>query len=122
MMQARPVAMAMPLIAATLAGCQSVPAETNNVAAMAIPPVPVPETPIEAAHRLVLARLAVGEGVAFQDEQLYTNAGATIVCGRYAQAGRPALRYIVVGEQDVFVESDFEGDIGAAAAETCRNG
>jgi hypothetical protein len=112
--------MALPLIAtALIGGCQSGGGPTNNIAAAA-PPKAAP-SPADIARRLVAERL--GSGLVFADAQTFPSKGATIVCGRVSQAGQQPQRYIAVGEQDVFVESQMQpGHMDQAAAEFCRNG
>ena len=111
-------AVALPLIAASLVGCQRAADVSNNVASVA-PPKHVP-TPAEVAQRLVGQRLGA-QNLGFSGAQTFTNRGATIVCGNYQVPGSPAQRFITVGEDDVFVEGEYSGDFGQAVAETCRN-
>jgi len=115
-------AMALPLIATMLAGgCQSGSEPASNVAAVIAPPKALP-SPAEHARGLVLRHLGVAAGVSFADPQVFTSQGATIVCGRVAQAGQPAQRYITVGQEDVFVEGQMQpGHMDQAVAEFCRN-
>jgi hypothetical protein len=95
-----------------------------NEAASAVPATPPAPTPAEVAQRLVVQRLGgQQQQLAFSDIRLFNSSGATIVCGRVTPAGAAAQRYIAVGEEDVFVESQMEaGHMDQAAAEFCRNG
>ena len=108
----------LPLIAVALLGACRSEAETVAEAPAPAPPKAAPN-PVERAQQLVQAR--VGQPLAFAGTQVFDSKGATIVCGRYEQPDRPPLRYIAVGEEDVFVEGDFSGDMDQAAAEACRN-
>jgi len=80
-----------------------------------------PASPTELAQRLVVQRLGGQRNVSFGEAQVFTNNGATVVCGRYSQAGQPQQRFMTIGEEDVFVEGEFVGDINQAMAEACRN-
>ncbi len=113
--------LALPLTAAALiGGCQSGTAPANE-AASAVPATPAALNPAEIAQRLVVQRLGGQQQLAFSDVQLFNSAGATIVCGRVTPAGAAPQRYIAVGEEDVFVESQMEaGHMDQAAAEFCR--
>ena len=114
--------LALPLIAAAMiGGCQSGAAPANE-AASAVPATPAALDPAEVAQRLVVQRLGgQQQQLAFSDVQLFNSAGATIVCGRVTPDGAAAQRYIAVGEEDVFVESQMEaGHMDQAAAEFCR--
>ncbi len=110
---------AVPLFAVMLAGCGG--QETNIARAnLAAPPKAEP-TPTERAHGLVRQRLGA-ETIAFEGEQVFVSEGATVVCGRYRLPDRAPLRFIAVGEEDVFVEGDFAGDMNEAVAEACKGG
>jgi hypothetical protein len=116
--------LALPLIvaAALIGGCQSGAAPANE-AASAVPATPTPPSPAEVAQRLVVQRLGGQQQLAFSEVRLFNSSGATIVCGRVTPAGAAAQRYIAVGEEDVFVESQMEaGHMDQAASEFCRNG
>ncbi len=115
-------AMALPLIATMLiGGCQGGTEPAGNVAAATAPAKPLP-SPAEHARGLVLRHLGVSQGVSFAASQVFTSQGATIVCGRVAQAGQPAQRYITVGQEDVFVEGQMQpGHMDQAVTEFCRN-
>ena len=113
------------LTAATaLAACQSNPAannqaeptpETNNSAA-------VQETDVQAAERLVRARVAERGDVTFSAPQTGTREGVSVVCGKYNQSGREH-RYIVVNRDDVFVESEMAaGQMDPSVREFCGDG
>jgi hypothetical protein len=115
----QPRGVALPFLASALiGGCQSGAAPANEAAA-AVPAMPAAPSPAELAQRLVTQRL--GGQLAFSDLQLFNSEGATIVCGRVTPAGGPPQRYIAVGEEDVFVESQMEaGHMDQAVAEFCR--
>ena len=115
-------ARALPLIAtALIGGCQSGAGPTNNIAATGAPPK-APPSAAELARNLVAQQLGSGGSLTFAEPQIFTSQGATIVCGRVAQAGQPPQRYIAVGEQDVFVESQMQaGHMDQAMTEFCRN-
>lgn len=109
---------AAPLFAAMLAGCGG---QQANVAHANIAVLPKAEpTPVERAQALVRQRLDA-RAVSFEGIEQFASGGAAIVCGRYRLADRPAQRFIAVGEEDVFVEGDFTGDMDQAIRETCRN-
>lgn len=112
---------AVPLIAVALAGaCRSEVEPANNVAAAASPKAP--PSPTERAQLLVLERLGTVPRFRFGPVQVFTNGGATIVCGGFQIPGQAHQRYIAVGEQDVFVESQMEpGHMDQAVTEFCRN-
>ena len=118
----QPRSLALPLIASALVGgCQSGAAPANDAASV-MPAKPAARNPAELAQRLVAQRLGGQQQLAFSDLQLFNSAGATIVCGRVAAAGAAPQRYIAVGEEDVFVESQMEaGHMDQAVAEFCRN-
>jgi hypothetical protein len=111
-------ARAAPLFAVMLAGCggpDAVQAPGNLIAQPKAEP-----TPTERAERLVRERLNA-QAVSFEGTQVFVSEGATVVCGRYRLADRPAQRFIAVGEEDVFVEGEFTGDMDQAVREICRN-
>jgi hypothetical protein len=118
----QPRSLALPFIAgALIGGCQSGAAPANDAAA-AVPVKPAAANPAEIAQRLVVQRLGGQQPLAFSDVQLFNSEGATIVCGRVTPAGAAPQRYIAVGEEDVFVESQMEaGHMDRAVAEFCRN-
>jgi hypothetical protein len=112
---------AFPLMAGAIVGaCRSEAEPANNVAAA--PEAPAPATPTELAKRLVAQRLDGAQGLGFSDVQTFNSEGATIVCGRVTRPGNAPERYIAIGEEDVFVESQMEaGHMDRAVAEFCRN-
>ncbi len=110
---------AAPLVAMMLAGCGG--QQANDARANVAPPPRAEPTPTQRAERLVRQRLGI-ETVAFEGEQVFASEGATVVCGRYRVADRPPLRFIAVGEEDVFVEAEFTGDMDEAVAEACKGG
>lgn len=85
--------------------------------------VPTAEpTKADRAQRLVPERLGAVPRFSFEPAQVCTNEGATIVCGRYRLPGQPPRRYIAVGDEDIFVESQMQpGHMDQAATEFCRN-
>jgi hypothetical protein len=114
---------AFPLIAGVMVGaCRSGAEPANNSAVVTVAPTPAAATPTEVAQRLVTQRLGSSQGLAFSEAQVFNSAGAAIVCGRVARPGSAPERYIAVGEEDVFVESQMEaGHMDQAFAEFCRN-
>jgi hypothetical protein len=110
---------AAPLIAVMLAGCGG--QETNVARAnLAAPPKAEP-TPTERAESLVRQRLG-GRPPRFLETRLFNSAGATVVCGRVVPHDGAEERYIVVGEEDVFLESQMVArDMDQAVRETCRD-
>ena len=107
------------LAALGAAGCAQAREPGNQAVAANV--IEAPASPAQLAQRLVVQRLGGGGNVTFDGAQVFTNDGATVVCGRYSQAGQPAQRYMAVGEEDVFIEGEFVGDMNQAVAETCRN-
>ncbi|MFN3726730.1 MAG: hypothetical protein ACK4SZ_10530 [Allosphingosinicella sp.] len=114
----RPDLALISLAAVTAAGCAQAEAPGNQPAANV---VQAPATPAEHAQRLVAQRLGNAQNLSFGEAQVFVSNGATVVCGRYQQAGQPAQRYVAVGEEDVFIEGEFVGDMNQAVAEACRN-
>ena len=112
---------AFPLIAGAMVGaCRSEAEPVNNLATA--PAAPAPANPTELAQRLVTQRLGGEQGLGFSEVQLFNSEGATIVCGRVTRPGSAPERYIAVGEEDVFVESQMEaGHMDRAFNEFCRN-
>jgi hypothetical protein len=109
------------LAALLAAGCGN-RQEANAAAPVVNAPQPKAEpTPEEVARNLVTQRLG-GAPVQFGPAQVFTNGGATVVCGRYQASGQAPNRYIAIGREDVFIEGEFSGDMNQAVAETCRNG
>ncbi len=104
-----------------LAACQR--AETPANQAEAAPPKQsAAEGDVRAAERLVLQRLGAAAEVRFAGATRSASDGVRIVCGRYDQAG-VTHRYIVVGDQEAFVESQMApGEMDRAVAEFCREG
>jgi len=112
--------LALPLMAGALvAACQR-EAEPAANAASAVP-APAAPTPAELAQRLVREHVGAAQDVRFAEALVFDSGGATIVCGRFAQAGQAEQRFITVGNQDVFVESRMEpGHMDQAVTEFCR--
>jgi len=115
----RPELAIIALGALSAAGCAEAQAPANQ--AQAANAVQALATPAEQAQRLVAQRLGNAQGISFGETQVFMSQGATVVCGRYAQPGQPAQRYMVIGEEDVFVEGEFDGNMNQAVAEACRN-
>ncbi len=116
----RTPAIASTLLVLVLGACRSEAEPANNVAAA--PAAPAPANPTELAQRLVSQRLGAAEGLGFSEVQLFSSQGATIVCGRVTRPGNAPERYITVGEEDVFVESQMQaGHMDQAYNEFCRN-
>jgi len=115
----RPELAILTLTALAASGCARAnePAAANAQASNTVQAL---ESPAERAQRLVVQRLGGGE-VSFGETQIFSSNGATVVCGRYSKAGQPAQRYVAVGEEDVFIEGEFVGDMNQAVAEACRN-
>ncbi len=114
----RPELALIPIAALSAAGCAQAQEPDNRVTANA---VQAPATPTEHAQSLVARRLADAQGLSFGEAQVFMSDGATVVCGRYMQSGQPAQRYMVIGEDDVFIEGEFDGSMNQAVAEACRN-
>ena len=114
----RPDFLLISLAALSAAGCAQAQEPDNRVTANA---VQAPASPAEHAQSLVARRLGNAQGLSFGEAQVFMSDGATVVCGRYTQSGQPAQRYMVIGEDDVFVEGEFDGDMNQAVAEACRN-
>jgi hypothetical protein len=112
---------AVPVAAILAGGCQKAPEAANNVVVAAPVPKAAP-TPQELAQRLVRQRAGDAGELTFADAQVFGSEGAMIVCGRFAQAGQPQQRYVAVGEEDVFIESQMRpGHMDQAVNEFCRN-
>ena len=112
---------ALPLFLA-LAACGQTEAPVEN-AATANAAVPAVEGEVTLAERLVREALSDPEGLVFSDPIRSRSEGVTIVCGRYTQGQAPARRYIVVDNQDVFVEPNMSAaGMDAAFAEFCTQG
>ena len=104
-----------------LAACQRAEAPANQAEA-APARQPAAEGDVGAAERLVRQRLGAGAEVRFAGAVRGASDGVRIVCGRYEQAGA-SHRYIVVGDQEAFVESQMApGEMDRAVAEFCREG
>ena len=115
----RPELILLAGVALGAAGCARAQDPAANVA-QAANTVQAPAGPAERAQRLVAQRLG-GANVSFGETQIFSSNGATVVCGRYQQAGQPPQRFVAVGEEDVFIEGEFVGDMNQAVAEACRN-
>jgi hypothetical protein len=120
MTQAMLAMVAMPVAASLVGGCQRAPEGVNNVVSATAPKAA--PSPQEIAQRLVRQRLGAAGGLQFGDAQVFASQGATIVCGRFMPEGQPAQRFVAVGEEDVFIESQMQpGHMDQAVTEFCRN-
>ena len=115
----RPELALIALAALSAAGCAQASEPANQVAAANVSPVPA--SPAVNAQRLVAQRLGGARNLSFGEAQIFMSNGATVVCGRYQQAGQAPQRYVAVGDEDVFIEGEFVGDMNQAVAEACRN-
>ena len=94
----------------------------NNQAAAAPAKASQTEGDVGTAERLVRAQLGNPEGVTFSNPRRSISEGVTIICGDYEQSGS-RQRYIVVGGEEVFVESGMEaGEMDRAFTEFCGDG
>jgi hypothetical protein len=114
----RPDLALLALASVSVAGCAKAQAPGNQAAANV---AQAPASPAERAQRLVAQRIGNARNLSFGEAQVFMSNGATVVCGRYQQAGQPAQRYVAVGDEDVFIEGEFVGDMNQAVAEACRN-
>ena len=115
----RPELALITLAALSAGGCAQAQAPANGSAAANA--VQAPASPAEHAQRLVAQRLGGAQNLSFGEAQIFSSNGATVVCGRYSQAGQPPQRYVAVGDEDVFIEGEYVGDMNQAVAEACRN-
>ncbi len=115
----RPELALVALAALSAAGCAQAQAPANQAASANV--IQAPASPAEHAQRLVAQRLGNAQNLSFGDSQVFMSNGATVVCGRYQQAGQPAQRYVAIGDEDVFIEGEYVGDMNQAVAEACRN-
>jgi hypothetical protein len=114
-------AFALPLFLA-LAACGEAEAPVENVAPMDVSSNMI-EGEVTLAERLVREALGNAEALSFADPIRSRSEGVTIICGHYTRGQEPARRYIVVDNQDVFVEANMEqADMDAAFAEFCTQG
>ena len=75
------------------------------------------------AERLVREALGDSEALTFANPLRSRSQGVTIICGNYTRGDEPARRYIVVDNQDVFVEATMpQADMDASFAEFCTQG
>lgn len=113
---------AFPLFLAIAAcGEAEAPVESNNVAMdVAMNAI---EGEVTLAERLVREALGNPEPLAFANPLRSRSEGVTIICGNYTRGDEPARRYIVVDNQDVFVEANMpQADMDASFAEFCTQG
>ena len=106
--------------AALLAGCGQAAAPANEgTAARAAAPR---HGPAAAAERLVRQRVGTGE-LRFEESRAYRHGDVAVVCGSYAQPGRPHQRFVAVSDVDVWLEPEMApGQMDRAFAEYCRDG
>ena len=104
-----------------LAACQRAEQPANQAEA-APPPQPTAAGDISAAEELVRRRLGGSAEIRFSGARRSASEGVAIVCGFYEQGGA-RRRYIVVGDEDAFVESQMvPGEMERAVREFCREG
>ena len=79
-------------------------------------------TPVAVAERLVRQRVGTGE-LRFEGTRAYANGDVPVVCGAFAQAGRPTQRFVAVSDIDLWIESEMQaGQMDRAFAQYCRDG
>ncbi len=109
--------LALPLLAA----CQN-GAPANNQTTEAPSNAAAPSDPLATAERLVRARLSQRGELRFVEARVRDHQGVAVVCGAYEQGGRQQ-RYIVVNNEDVFVEPEMAaGQMPIAINEFCAEG
>jgi hypothetical protein len=108
----------------TTSACGDAAVPANQATAATAPAPPAPATPDAVAQRLVRQQLgAAGSGLRFGAASIYTHDGVPVVCGSYAEAGRPEQRFVAVGDIDVWLEPNMQpGEMDRAFAEYCRDG
>lgn len=115
------LAILLPLAAGVAGGCGN-RTEANRAAPAPPPVTAVPATAIERTHHMVRQRLGGAANPSFGPAQTYRSAGAIVICGRFQLPGQPSQRYIALGDEDVFLESQMQpGHMDQAVQETCRN-
>ncbi|MEA3016008.1 MAG: hypothetical protein QOI38_730, partial [Sphingomonadales bacterium] len=87
-------------LGALLAGCGQAAAPSNGAAAEARPQPP--ERLETVAERLVRQRAGAGE-LRFEESRAYRHGDVAVVCGSYAQPGRPRQRFVAVSNVDVWL-------------------
>ena len=113
------IATAMLGSAALLAGCGEGAVPENKAAAAK---APVESGPEAAAERLVRRQLGTNE-VRIDQARAYRSGGVAVVCGSYAQPGRPHQRFVAVSDLEVWLEPEMAaGQMDRAFAEFCRDG
>jgi hypothetical protein len=106
-------------LGALLTGCGQAAAPGNGAAAANAPAAGSAET---AAERLVRQRVGAGE-LRFEESRAYRHGDVAVVCGSYAQPGRPHQRFVAVSGVDVWLEPEMApGQMDRAFAEYCRDG
>lgn len=106
--------------AALLAGCQEAPAPDNQ--ASPAMKADEPASPVEVAEELVRQRLGPAAEVRFTGGRSFQGEGVPVVCGTYAEPGRPNQRYVAVSSIEVWIEHDMRpGQMDRAFEEFCRD-
>lgn len=115
-------AFALPFFLAIAAcGDAEVPVQ-ENVAPMDVSSNAI-EGEVTLAERLVREALDNPEALTFADPIRSRSDNVTIICGHYTRGQEPARRYIVVDNQDVFVEANMsQADMDASFTEFCTQG
>lgn len=105
-------------------GCGDAAVPANQAKAARAPATAAPTTPDAVAQRLVRQQLgAAGSDARFGATNIYTHDGVPVVCGSYAESGRPEQRFVAVGDVDVWLEPNMRpGEMDRAFAEYCRDG
>ncbi|MBX3562124.1 MAG: hypothetical protein KF780_09970 [Sphingomonas sp.] len=105
-----------------LAACGEAEAPVENAVPMNIASNAI-EGEVTLAERLAREALGNPEALTFADPIRSRSEGVTIICGHYTRGEEPARRYIVVDNQDVFVEANMsQADMDASFAEFCTQG
>jgi hypothetical protein len=106
--------------AVLVAGCQQAAPPDNKAATAA--KAPEPATPIEVAEGLVRQRLGAAAEIRFTGGRTFGREGVPVVCGTYAEPGRPNQRYVAVSSIEVWIEPDMRpGQMDLAFEEFCRD-
>ena len=106
--------------AALISGCQESAAPGNKATPTA--KAPEPATPVEVAERLVRQRLGAAAEIRFTGGRTFGREGVPVVCGTYAEPGRPNQRYVAVSHIEVWIEPDMRpGQMDRAFEEFCKD-
>ncbi len=115
-------AFALPLLLVIVACGEAEAPVEENVAPMDVSSNAI-EGEVTLAERLVREALGNPEPLSFADPIRSRSDNVTIICGQYTRGEEPARRYIVVDNQDVFVEATMpQADMDASFAEFCTQG